>query len=119
MKDFRKLDVWQKAHALALSIYSDTRDFPSDERYGITNQLRRACFSIPTNMAEGCGRYSDSDLCRFLDISMGSANETEYLLLLSRDLGMLSKDNYNRNSACLLEVKRMLASLIKKVRFGK
>jgi len=85
MKDFRKLDVWAKAHALTLAIYRVTAGFPTEERYGLTSQLRRACVSIPTNIAEGCGRNSDAELARFAEIAMGSSSEVEYLLLLSRD----------------------------------
>ena len=72
MKDFRKLDVWAKAHALALGVYRVTSIFPAEERYGLISQMRRACASIPTNIAEGCGRNSDAELSRFLQISMGS-----------------------------------------------
>jgi four helix bundle protein len=86
MKDFRKLDVWAKAHALTLAIYRVTAGFPTEERYGLTSQLRRAALSIPTNITEGCGRNTDAEFNRFLEIAMGSASETEYLLLLSFDL---------------------------------
>ena len=89
MKDFRKQKVWQKSHKLTLEIYKVTMGFPRDEIYGLTSQLRRCCSSIPANIAEGCGRNSDADFSRFLQISMGSATELEYHLLLSHDLGML------------------------------
>jgi four helix bundle protein len=86
MKDFRQLKVWAKSHELALSIYRVTNDFPREERYGLTSQIRRSTTSIPTNIAEGCGRNTDADFARFLQMAMGSANETEYQLLLSHDL---------------------------------
>ena len=92
MKDFRKLEVWEKAHALTLSVYHAADPFPREELYGLTSQIRRAAVSIPTNIAEGCGRGSEAELARFLQIAMGSASEVEYELLLARDLGFLKLD---------------------------
>ena len=115
MKDFRKLDVWAKAHALTLAIYRVTAGFPTEERYGLTSQLRRAALSIPTNIAEGCGRNTDAEFNRFLEIAMGSSSEVEYLLLLSRDLNYLNSDTFERLADGVIEVKRMLAGLITKV----
>ena len=86
MKDFRKLLVWEKAHQLTLSIYNVTAAFPSEETYGLTSQMRRAASSIPSNIAEGCGREGDAELSRFCTIARGSASELEYQILLSRDL---------------------------------
>ena len=116
MRDFRELKVWQKAHALALAVYGVTASFPPHERYGLTSQLRRSCASIGANIAEGCGRGTNPDLARFLQIAMGSASETESHLLLARDLGLLGQAGWERLSADLVEVKRMLASLIVRVR---
>lgn len=90
MKDFRNLKVWEKSHQLALAVYKATSTFPRHELYGLTSQIRRACASIPANIAEGCGRSGDAELARFLQIAMGSASELEYHLLLARDLGFLS-----------------------------
>jgi four helix bundle protein len=102
--------VWQKAHQLALHVYSATSPFPHQELYGLTSQLRRAAVSVPANIAEGCGRTSDRDFARFLQIAAGSASELEYHLLLARDLQLLPNPTY----ACLHnevnEVKRMLNS---------
>lgn len=81
VRDFRKLKVWEKGHALTLSIYTVSQNFPREELYGLTSQMRRAASSIPTNIAEGCGRNSDAELARFMQISMGSASELEYQLL--------------------------------------
>ena len=116
MKDFRQFTVWNKAHQLALSIYEDTKGFPRTEIYGLTNQIRRAVSSISTNIAEGCGRNVDGDFARFLEIAMGSASETEYLLLLSHDLGMMRDKPFKINISSVVEVKNMLFALIKKVK---
>jgi four helix bundle protein len=99
MKDFRQLKVWEKAHQLALEVYNATKGFPKEELYGLTSQIRRSSMSIPTNIAEGCGRNTDADFARFLQMAMGSASETEYQLILARDfhtknfMTMLRKSN--------------------------
>jgi four helix bundle protein len=116
MKDFRQLKVWEKSHQLALAIYKVTAKFPKEEIYGLTSQVRRASMSIPTNIAEGCGRNTDADFARFLQMAMGSASETEYQLLLSLDLGFLNKEQYDKLNTDVTEVKRMLASLLKTLR---
>lgn len=116
MKDFRQLKVWERSHQLALAIYKETKKFPKEELYGLTSQIRRASMSIPTNIAEGCGRNTDAEFARFLQIAMGSASETEYQLLLSRDLGFLTKQQYEPLNTDITEVKRMLASFIKTLR---
>lgn len=87
MKDFRNLRVWEKAHHLTLEIYRVTSAFPKEETYGLTSQIRRACVSIPANVAEGCGRDSEAELLRYLKIAMGSSSELEYELLLANQLG--------------------------------
>ena len=86
MKDFRDLKAWERAHPLTLAIYRATRAFPREELYGLTSQLRRGATSVSSNIAEGCGRGSDADFARCLQIAMGSASEVEYQLLLARDL---------------------------------
>ncbi|CAG0926399.1 hypothetical protein TFLX_00054 [Thermoflexales bacterium] len=116
MKDFRELKIWEKAHHLTLAIYHTTAAFPSEERYGLTSQMRRSAASIPTNIAEGCGRGSDDDFRRFLQIAMGSASELEYQLILAHDLGYLASADHERLSTAVIEVKRMLASLITKIK---
>jgi four helix bundle protein len=82
MKDFRELKVWEKSHRLTLKVYRTTVKFPKEELYGLTSQIRRACVSIPTNIAEECGRNRDRELNRFFEIAMGSASELEYLFCL-------------------------------------
>jgi four helix bundle protein len=116
MKDFRDLKVWHKAHQLTLEVYAATGSFPKEERYGLTSQIRRASASIPANIAEGCGRSSDAELARFLQIAMGSASELEYHLLLAHDLKLLPSNDYRRLESQTLEVKRMLAPLINRLR---
>ncbi len=115
MKDFRDLQVWHKAHALTLMVYESTVAFPDSERFGLTSQLRRSAASVPANLAEGCGRGSDADLRRFLQMAMGSASETEYHILLAHDLGFLAGTTYARLTDDAQEVKRMLASFISKL----
>ena len=116
MKDFRELKVWEKAHRLALSAYRLTRDFPTQEQYGLTSQLRRAAVSIPTNIAEGCGRNGDPEFARFLDIAFGSASELEYLIQLCRELELSRPEPSNQLHTDVVEVKRMLCSLLQKLR---
>ncbi|WHH57389.1 four helix bundle protein [Petroclostridium sp. X23] len=112
-KHYMNLRVWQKAHALTVEIYKITKTFPPDEKYGITNQIRRAVASIPTNIAEGHGRNSYGDFNRFISISIGSANEVEYLLLLSRDLGYINKQSYELLTKEILIIIKMLQALKK------
>jgi len=112
MKDFRDLQVWQKAHALALAVYRITSTFPSGERFALTLQLRRAAVSISANIAEGCGRSGDREFARFLQVSLGSASEVQSLLLLARDLGFLEAQLHAAIEDQTTEVKRMLAGLL-------
>lgn len=116
MKDFRDLVVWQKSHQLTLEIYRVTKEFPSEERFGLTSQLRRSAASIAANIAEGCGRGSDADLGRFLQMAMGSASETEYHLLLAHDLGYLQANQADLLTSNTQEAKRMLASFLQKLK---
>jgi len=118
VKDFRQLKVWEKAHAFALAVYKLTKEFPKEELYGLTSQIRRASMSVPTNIAEGCGRNTDPEFARFLQIALGSASETEYQLLLAHDLGFITKENYEPLNKDVEEIKRMLASLLKTIRTG-
>ena len=119
MKDFRQLKVWGKAHQLALAIYKATANFPKEELYGLTSQIRRASISVPTNIAEGCGRNTDADFARFVQIAMGSASEVEYQLLLAHDLNFLSEESYTKLHSETEEIKRMLASLLKTLRINR
>jgi four helix bundle protein len=116
MKDFRQLAIWQRSHQLTLAIYKLTRTFPSDERYGVTAQLRRAIASVPANIAEGCGRDSEPELKRFLDIAHGSASEADYHLLLSADLQYLTDEEYRPLAREIGELKRMIGAFARKLK---
>src|SRR5215204_2345774 len=116
VRDFRELKVWEKGHRLTLGVYKATGTFPQQEAYGLASQLRRCSSSIPANIAEGCGRSGDAELGRFMLISMGSASELEYHLLLARDLGYLDLQQHRNLSHRTQEVKRMLSTFITKLR---
>ncbi len=105
MKDFRNLKIWEKSHKIVLAVYEATRSFPKSELYGITSQMQRAAVSVPTNIAEGCGKDSDAELGRYFKIAMGSSSELEYLLLLAHDLTSLGDDQYGKLLANLVEVR--------------
>jgi four helix bundle protein len=94
VQDFRELRVWQKAHELTLAVYKATASFPREELFGLTSQIRRSCSSIAANLAEGCGRSGDAEFARYCAIAAGSASETEYRLLLARDLKMIKPADY-------------------------
>lgn len=115
MRDFRQLKVWQKAHRLVLDIYRNARSFPPEERYGLTAHLLKSATSVPSNIAEGCGRRTDTELAHFLGIAAGSASETEYQLLLAHDLGYLAEPDHCALDAQVNEVKRMLNAFIQRL----
>ena len=115
MRDFRKYDIWKLSHQLTLEIYKITNHFPSNESYGITSQLRRASSSIPTNISEGCGRTSDADFNRFLTIALGSASETEYLIVLSKDLNYIDEETFEKLNSEVNYIKQKTYSLKQKL----
>ena len=115
MEDFKKLKIWSKAHELTLLIYQRTRSFPKDEIYGLTSQIRRASASIGANIAEGCGRRSDPEMRRFIQIARGSVSELEYHLLLANDLHFLAPDEFAAMESKILEIQRMLAALAQRL----
>lgn len=119
MKDFRELKVWEKAHELALASYKISARFPNEERFGLTTQIRRCGSSVPANIAEGCGRSGDGEFHRFLQTAMGSLTELDYHWLLARDLGFIKKEEYAPLHEDVLEVKRMLSALIRKVQLDR
>lgn len=108
MRDFHKLKVWQKSHQLALEVYKVSQSFPKEELFGLTSQIRRAVSSVPTNIAEGCGRDSNKDFAHFLQIAIGSASEVEYELLLAHDLQYINKDEYERLTSEMVAIRKMI-----------
>ena len=116
MRDFKNYDVWWKAHLLVLYIYQNILDkLPQEEKYELTRQLRRAAYSIPMNIAEGCGRSSDKDFSHFLDMALGSAHEVEYCSILISDLKILDNKHCEELNKGINEVKAMLIALIKSI----
>ncbi len=111
MFNFEKLDAWNKAIVLANTVYEATKSFPADERFGLTNQLRRAAVSISSNLAEGCSRSSQSDFARFVEIATGSAFEVASQVVIARDQGYLSTAQFQSIQAGALEITRMLSGL--------
>ena len=116
MQDFTQLKVWQKSHNITINIYKLTAQMPSEEKFGLISQIRRASVSIESNLAEGCGRDSDKELARFVDISMGSSFELRCQLLIARDLGYINSKQYQTFESKIIEVNRMLGGLLKKLR---
>jgi len=118
MRNYRDLDVWNKAHKLTLELYRTSRTFPKEEFYGLTSQLRRAAMSIGANLAEGCGRQTTPELARFVRISMGSASELDYHLLLAHDFEFFQTDVYQKLCHELTRIRKMLASLLATLEAG-
>ena len=116
MQDYKTLKVWQKSHYLVLDVYEVSKSFPKEEMFALTTQLKRACYSIPSNIAEGCGKHSQADLAKFLQIRLGSANEVEYFFLLCRDLNYIEDNTYEGLVEKINEIRAMLIKLIQKVR---
>ena len=120
MRKYTNYEVWTESHALVLFIYGKIAyQLPQSEKYELTSQLKRAAYSIPFNIAEGCGRSSDKDFTHFLDMSLGSANELEYCILLMKDLNYLDTDQFNLLSRKVSTVKAKLINLIKIMRQSK
>jgi four helix bundle protein len=116
VKDYHTLEVWSRSHQLTLVIYAATKSFPKEEMFGLTSQMRRAASSIPANIAEGCGRDSDAELKRFLDIAHGSASELAYFVLLAKELGYLSPEKFPAISDELSQIKRMIGAFARKLK---
>jgi len=115
MRNFRGLEVWEKAHRFVLEIYKCTDGFPVDERFGLTQQLRRCSASIASNIAEGAARRTDRDFARFVGMSIASASEAEYQLLLARDLGYIDGDLMEELSDSAIGVRQMLIRLAQRL----
>ena len=119
MTDFKQLKVWRKAHEMTIETYRVTSCFPREEMYGLTSQLRRAAASVGANIAEGCGRRSDGEMVRFLQIARGSASEVEYHVLLARDLRFMEESDFRALTRQSDELQRMLTALMQTVRAPK
>ena len=116
LQDFKNLKVWKKSHEFTVKIYKVSKQFPNEELFGLTSQIRRACTSIPSNIAEGCGRNSDADFARFLQMAFGSSNELEYQIMLPYDLKYIKSKTYDEIIGELSYIKKMLNKLIIKLK---
>lgn len=117
MRDYKKLEVWKKSHELYMYVKKNIAGkFPKEERYEMTSQLLRASLSIPLNIVEGCGRYTDKDFAHFLDNSLGSTNETDYCCFAAAELNYISNEEYENVNKLVNEVRAMLISFIKFLR---
>ena len=116
MSNYKKLKVWEDAHQFTIDIYNITKTFPNNEQYGLTSQIRRSSSSIPTNIVEGCGQLDNGNLIRFLGIAKGSAFETEYQLLLSKDLKYINDNEYKILDKKIQSIICMLTGLIKSLK---
>lgn len=119
MKSFQDMKVWNKAYELVLQVYKVTKGFPQEERFGLTQQMRRAAVSIIANIAEGNKRRSDKDFRHFLNISEGSLEETKCYLILSKDLGYQDENTYQRLFNLSEEIGRMLQGFVKALNVGR
>jgi four helix bundle protein len=115
LQDFRKLDVWRRAHELVLAVYQVTQSLPKEEVFGVTMQLRRTATAIPSRIAEACGRDAGSELAADLRRSTVACNETEYLLLLAKDLGFMRPEMYDNLNAETVEVRKMIYGLLRRL----
>jgi len=116
IKSFEDLIVWKKAHNIVLIIYKLLEKFPKEEKYRIIDQIVRAVLSIPTNIAEGFGRFTLKDYVHFLIIARGSIGEVQYLILLSKDLNYINSKEYIDLKKELDEIGKMLNGLINSLR---
>ncbi|CEN54595.1 four helix bundle protein [Capnocytophaga canis] len=115
MRDFKKFVVWQLSHSLVLNIYQVTKNFPKEEIFGLTSQIRRSFASISYNISEGAGRVSEKEFANFINIALGSSNEAENQLLLAKDLGYISQDDFEILNNDLILIKKQLVSLRNKL----
>src|ERR1700743_1908070 len=114
MRDFRKLEVWKKSHELTLFVYKSLLpNFPKSEQFDLYSQSKRAAYSIPLNIVEGSGRFTEKDFAHFIDQALGSVHELEYCCLLSKDLFYIDEELYQVINKLVNEVKAMLIGLIK------
>ena len=115
MQDFHSLQIWQKSHELTLKVYEISKSFPKDEMFSLTSQVRRAAYSIPTNIAEGSGRKTKADFSHFLQMAIGSASELEYEILLAKDLHYIKEVQYNELKVEIVELRKMIINFQKRI----
>ncbi|MEQ9261706.1 MAG: four helix bundle protein [Owenweeksia sp.] len=116
MQDYKSLIIWQKSRALVKQVYQAVTDFPSQEMYGLSSQIKRCTISIPSNIAEGAGRNSPKEFLHFLSISQGSAFELETQIYLAYDLNFLHHDQFSSLTESILEIQKMNRALQKSIR---
>jgi four helix bundle protein len=116
MKNFKKLHIWSKAMDLTIDIYNQTKPFPKEERYALTNQIRRSSASIPSNISEGCGRRTIPDQAHFMDIAIGSSFELETQILLAKKLGYLSDEEADKTLNEIIFIQVALTNYVSKLR---
>ena len=116
MQDFTQLKVWQKAHNFTVNLYKITSSFPDQEKFGLTNQIRRASVSIESNISEGCGRNGDKEFSRFLDIAQGSAYEVKCQILIARDLGYIDNNKSQLLTEKIDEISKMINAFNQKLK---
>jgi len=116
MRDYKKYEVWKQSHKLALKVYEVTKTFPSDEKFGIISQLRRASLSVPTNIVEGASRYSEKEFAYFINIASSSSAEIEYLLEFSKDISYISQKTNESLKKEVISIRKMLNVLHKKLK---
>ena len=116
MHQYKELKVWGKSMELAIEMYSLTKNFPRDERFGITSQIRKCGVSIVSNIAEGAGRNTNGEFIQFIGIAEGSTNELETQITISKRLGYITIPEFIKTEAALNEIRKMLFSLKKSLR---
>lgn len=116
MRNYKKLEVWNLSKERAIDLYQITINFPKEEVYGLTNQIKRSSISIPANIAEGNGKNSDAELNKFLKIAMGSASELETLLIIANELNYLKKDDFRKLNQKLEIIKKMINSFLNRIK---
>ena len=115
MRDFQQLEIWQRSHHFTLRVFTVIQSFPKEELYGLTSQMRRSSASIPTNIAEGCGRNSSAELKRFLTIAAGSSSEIQYQLILAKDLHYINDSVFKELHKEIIQIRKMIYSYSEKV----
>ena len=116
MRNFLQLEIWKRSHQLTLNIYNTTKTFPKEEMFGLSSQMRRSASSIPTNIAEGCGRNTNPQFINFLQISTGSCSELQYQLFLTKDLAYISEETFVELDAEVNEIRKMIFAYLSKLK---